>query len=203
MWLRLVAHTRCRDIYEPYGTLADWDRLIEEVHQHGMKLVMDLVVNHCSSEHAWFKDAISSKDSKHRDWFIWRKGTKDEQGKPLPPNNWRSVFGHGPAWTYDEASDEWYLRLFVSQQPDLNWENPAVREAVYDLMKFWLDKGIDGFRMDVINLISKVPGLPDAPIVDKDSQYQPGFIYCANGPRVHEFLKEMNSKVLSKYDILT
>ncbi|GHJ89286.1 hypothetical protein NliqN6_5688 [Naganishia liquefaciens] len=192
-----------RDIYEPYGTMDDFDELLKTMHEHGLKLIMDLVVNHCSSEHEWFIESKSSKQNPKRDWFIWRKGKVDENGQKVPPNNWKSVFGAGPAWTYDEGTDEWYLRLFVSQQPDLNWENPEVRQAVYDLMKFWLDKGVDGFRMDVINLISKVPGLPDAEIEDPDSKYQPGFKYTANGPKMHDYLREMNAEVLSKYDVLT
>ncbi|KAJ9118658.1 hypothetical protein QFC22_003878 [Naganishia vaughanmartiniae] len=192
-----------REVYEPYGTMADFDELLATMKKHGLKLIMDLVVNHCSSEHEWFIESKSSKQNPKRDWFIWRKGKRDENGEPIPPNNWRSVFGAGPAWTYDEGTDEWYLRLFVSQQPDLNWENPEVREAVYDLMKFWLDKGVDGFRMDVINLISKAPGLPDAEVVDPSSNYQPSFKYTANGPKMHLYLREMNAKVLSKYDVLT
>ncbi|KAJ9101239.1 hypothetical protein QFC21_003458 [Naganishia friedmannii] len=186
-----------REVYEPYGTMADFDELLATMKKHGLKLIMDLVVNHCSSEHEWFIESKSSKQNPKRDWFIWRKGKQDENGQPIPPNNWRSVFGAGPAWTYDEGTDEWYLRLFVSQQPDLNWENPEVREAVYDLMKFWLDKGVDGFRMDVINLISKAPGLPDAEVVDPSSKYQPSFKYTANGVGETPFTHD--PKILIQY----
>jgi oligo-1,6-glucosidase len=157
---------------------------------------MDLVVNHSSDEHPWFIESRKSKDNPYRDYYIWRPG---KDGKE--PNNWESVFG-GSAWEYDEATGEYYLHLFSKKQPDLNWENPKLRQEIYDMMKFWLDKGIDGFRMDVINFISKVPELPDAPNPD-GKKYVSGAQYFINGPRIHEFLQEMNRKVLSKYDIMT
>ncbi|KAF8990723.1 glycoside hydrolase family 13 protein [Cyathus striatus] len=191
-----------RDIDPRYGTLEDWDNLLKGVHERGMKLVMDLVVNHTSDEHAWFTESRSSKSSPKRDWYIWRPPKYDQNGNRQPPNNWKSVF-QGSAWDYDESTNEYYLHLYVSKQPDLNWDNPKVREAVYDMMKFWLDKGCDGFRMDVINLISKAEGLPDAPITVPDQPYQPASMYFANGPRVHEYIKEMRVEVLSKYDIMT
>jgi oligo-1,6-glucosidase len=185
-----------RDIMDEFGTMADWEKLLEEVHKRGMKLIMDLVVNHSSDEHPWFIESRKSKDNPYRDYYIWRPG---KDGKE--PNNWESVFG-GSAWEYDEATGEYYLHLFSKKQPDLNWENPKLRQEIYDMMKFWLDKGIDGFRMDVINFISKVPELPDAPNPE-GKKYVSGAQYFINGPRIHEFLQEMNQEVLSKYDIMT
>ncbi|WP_160679253.1 alpha-glucosidase [Clostridium sp. C8-1-8] len=185
-----------RDIMDEFGTIKDFDELLEGMHERGLKLVMDLVVNHSSDEHQWFVESKKSKDNQYRDYYIWRKG-KDGN----PPNNWGSFFS-GSAWQYDEATDEYFLHLFSKKQPDLNWENEKVRNEVYDMMKYWFDKGIDGFRMDVINLISKVSGLPDGEKGEHDL-YGNGFPLFANGPRVHEFLKEMNREVLSKYDIMT
>ena len=185
-----------QDIMDEFGTLADWEDLLAEMHKRGIKLVMDLVVNHTSDEHSWFKESRKSKDNPYRDFYIWRPAKKGGE-----PNNWRSFFG-GSAWQYDEQTGEYYLHLFTKKQPDLNWENPNVREEVYKMMNWWLQKGIDGFRMDVINMISKVPGLPDAPVVSHD-RYQFGGQYFINGPRLMEFLIEMKQKVLSRYDILT
>lgn len=185
-----------RDIMDEFGTLADWEELVAKLHARDIKLVMDLVVNHTSDEHPWFVEARKSKKNPYRDFYIWRPG-KDGQ----EPNNWRSVFG-GSAWTYDEQTDEYYLHLFSTKQPDLNWENPEVRREVYSLMRWWLDKGVDGFRMDVINLISKVPGLPDAPVVSSD-RYQWGGQYFIHGPRLMEFLQEMKQQALASYDTLT
>ena len=144
-----------RDIMTEFGTLADWREMIEGMHQRGIKLIMDLVVNHTSDEHPWFVEARKSKDNPYRDYYIWRASKDDHE-----PNNWASFFG-GSAWQFDEATGEYYLHLFTKKQPDLNWENPKVRAEVYDLMHWWLKQGVDGFRMDVINMISKVPGLPD------------------------------------------
>ncbi|KAF9463172.1 glycoside hydrolase family 13 protein [Collybia nuda] len=191
-----------RDIDPQYGTLADWDNLIKGVHDRGMKLMMDLVVNHSSDEHEWFLQSRSSKDNPKRDWYIWRPPKYDAAGNRQPPNNWRSVF-QGSAWDYDEKTNEYYLHLYVSKQPDMNWDNPDVRQAVWDLMNFWIDRGCDGFRMDVINIISKVDGLPDAPITEPGQPYQPASTLFANGPRVHEYIKEMNKKVLSAQDLIT
>ncbi|KAI5120424.1 hypothetical protein M0805_006924 [Coniferiporia weirii] len=190
-----------RDIDPRYGTLEDWDQLVKGMHERGLKMMMDLVVNHTSDQHEWFKESRSSKTNPKRDWYIWRPAKYDEHGNRHPPNNWKSQF-QGSAWEWDEETQEYYLHIYVVGQPDLNWENPDVRNAVWDVMRFWLDRGADGFRMDVINLISKVPGLPDAPISDPREEYQPAPMYYANGPRVHEFLKEMNREVLSKYDRL-
>jgi oligo-1,6-glucosidase len=192
------------DIDPSYGTLADVDNLIAECKKRDMKLVMDLVVNHTSEEHAWFLDSRSSRTSSKRDWYIWKPAKYDSNGKREPPNNWAQILGEAnSAWTWDETTQEYYLSLFTPEQPDLNWENPAVRSAVHAVLKFWLDRGCSGFRMDVINLISKVQGYPDADIVVKNNRYQPGDKYYANGPRLHEYLKEINRKVLSKYDTLT
>ncbi|KAL6710335.1 hypothetical protein ACN47E_009281 [Coniothyrium glycines] len=192
------------DIDPSYGTLADVDNLIKEVQKRGMKLVMDLVVNHTSNEHAWFLDSRSSKDSPKRDWYIWKPARYDANGKRLPPNNWAQILGEAnPAWTWDEKTQEYYLSLFTPEQPDLNWENPEVRAAVHDVLRFWLDRGVSGFRMDVINLISKVQSFPDAERAVLDNKYQPGHKYYANGPRLHEWLKELRRDVLDKYDTLT
>ncbi|CZT43865.1 probable alpha-amylase [Rhynchosporium secalis] len=187
-----------KDIHAPYGTLKDVDELIEGCHKRGMKLLMDLVVNHTSDQHEWFKAAKSSKDNPYRDFYMWKKPKYDSEGKRHPPNNWGAVWG-GSAWEYDETSDEYYLHIFAPEQPDLNWENPKVRAAVHDIMRFWLDKGVDGFRMDVINFISKVPGLPDAEITRPDTEFQPGIKLYACGPRLHEYLLELG-KILEEYN---
>ncbi|WP_066393173.1 alpha,alpha-phosphotrehalase [Neobacillus mesonae] len=183
-------------IMNEFGTMADFDQMLTEAHNRGMKLVMDLVVNHTSDEHAWFVESKKLKDNPYRDFYFWREG---KDGKE--PNNWGSVFG-GSAWQYDETTDEYYLHLFSKKQPDLNWENPKLREKVYNMMKFWLDKGIDGFRMDVINMISKNPELPDGD-QGEGQPYGDGGRYFMNGPRIHEFLQEINQEVLSKYPIMT
>ncbi len=185
-----------RAIMDEFGTMADWEELLEAVHRRGMKLVMDLVVNHTSDEHAWFVASRSSKDSPYRDYYWWRPGSDGKE-----PNNWESMFS-GSAWEYDETTDEYFLHLFSKKQPDLNWENPRLRREIYEMMTWWLDKGIDGFRMDVINFISKVPKLPDAP--DPEGKgYVSGADFFMNGPRIHEFLQEMNREVLHRYDIMT
>ncbi|KAJ2933230.1 hypothetical protein H1R20_g3817, partial [Candolleomyces eurysporus] len=185
-----------------YGTLEDWDNLLKGVHERGMKLMMDLVVNHSSDEHDWFIQSRSDKLNPKRDWYIWRPPRYDPSGRRQPPNNWKAVF-QGSAWEYDEKTSEYYLHLYLTKQPDLNWDNVEVRDAVWKLMKFWLDRGCDGFRMDVINIISKAEGLPDAPVTVPEEPYQHASIHFANGPRVHEYLREMNEKVLSKYDLIT
>ena len=185
-----------RDIMDEFGTKEDFNELLSEMHSRGLKLIMDLVVNHTSDEHNWFAESRKSKDNEYRDYYIWKDGKEDN-----PPNNWGSFFS-GSAWKYDETTEQYYLHLFSTKQPDLNWENKKVRNEVYDMMKFWLDQGIDGFRMDVINLISKVPGLPDGEKAN-GALYGDGFPFTGNGPRVHEYLQEMNKEVLSKYDIMT
>ncbi|MCI8582329.1 MAG: alpha-glucosidase [Dorea sp.] len=184
-----------RKIMAEFGTMEDYDRMLSKAHELGIKIMMDLVVNHTSDEHAWFVESRKSEDNEYRDYYIWRDG---KEGKE--PNNWGSCFG-GSAWKYDEGTDQYYLHLFSEKQPDLNWENPKVRESVFDMMNWWCEKGIDGFRMDVISLISKTPGLPDGAV--GKSGYGNFATYCANGPRVHEYLQEMNREVLSKYDLIT
>ena len=185
-----------RQIGAEFGTMEDFDELLAEMHRRGLRLLMDLVVNHTSDEHPWFVESRKSRDNPYRDYYIWRTG---KQGRE--PNNWSSCFG-GSAWEFDSATDEYYLHLFSRKQPDLNWENPRVRAEIHELMTWWLDKGIDGFRLDVINMISKVPGLPDAPVTG-DGPYQWGGQYFLHGPRLTEFLREMKEKVLCKYDVFT
>ena len=184
-----------KDIMDEFGTMDDFDRLLNEVHKRGMRLVMDLVVNHTSDEHAWFAESRKSRDNPYREYYIWRDGK--EGGAP---NNWGSCFG-GPAWEYDDLTDQYYLHLFSKKQPDLNWENPKVRNEVYDMMRWWCDKGIDGFRMDVIAMISKDPELPDGPI--NDGIYGDFSSYVICGPRNHEYIQEMRREVLNHYDLLT
>ncbi|WHY01518.1 alpha-glucosidase [Neobacillus sp. DY30] len=178
-------------IMKEFGTMGEFDQLLTEIHKRGLKVIMDLVVNHTSDEHEWFVESKKSKDNPYRDYYIWRE----------EPNNWGSVFS-GSAWEHDETTNEYYLHLFSKKQPDLNWENPKLRQEVYQMMKFWLDKGIDGFRMDVINFISKHPDLPDG-VKDEQQQYGDGSPYFMNGPRIHEFLHEMNQEVLSKSPVMT
>jgi oligo-1,6-glucosidase len=185
-----------QDIMPEFGTLAEWEELVAGLHERGIKLVMDLVVNHTSDEHPWFQESRKARDNPYRDFYIWRPGKDGRE-----PNNWASFFG-GSAWQYDEATGEYYLHIFSKKQPDLNWENRQVRQAVYEMMHWWLQKGVDGFRMDVINLISKVPGLPDEPVTIP-GPYQFGGRYFVNGPRLLAFLDEMKREVLSHYDILT
>jgi oligo-1,6-glucosidase len=178
-----------------FGTLADFDQLVVELHRRGMKLVMDLVVNHTSDEHPWFIDSASGSLSAKRDWYWWRPPRPGFVGGTpgAEPTNWESFFS-GPTWEFDAASGEYYLHLFSRKQPDLNWENPEVRSAVYSMMRWWLDRGVDGFRMDVINLISKNPALEDG-IVPPGSRLGDGFPHYSYGPRIHEFLREMHSEV--------
>ncbi len=174
-------------IMTEFGTMADFDALLAGVHQRGMRLILDLVVNHSSDEHRWFQESRKSKDNPYRDYYIWRAGGGG------PPNNWQSFFS-GPAWAFDEVTGEYYLHLFAEKQPDLNWENPALRQEIYRMMRFWLDKGVDGFRMDVIPFLSKDPYFPDYP----EGRFGDLTIH-ANGPRIHEFLQEMHSEVLAHY----
>ena len=180
-------------IMEEFGTMEDYDRMLARAHELGIKIMMDLVVNHTSDEHAWFVESRKSVDNPYRDFYIWRKG---KDGKE--PNNWGSCFS-GSAWKYDSQTDMYFLHLFSKKQPDLNWDNPKVRDRVFEMMNWWCEKGIDGFRMDVISLISKPEGLPDG--IPGETGYADSG--CANGPHVHEYLKEMNRKVLSHYDLIT
>ncbi len=185
-----------QDIMDEFGTLADWEELVAGLHVRSIKLVMDLVVNHTSDEHPWFLQSRASKQNAYRDYYIWRPGRDGHE-----PNNWRSFFG-GSAWAYDEPTGEYYLHLFSRKQPDLNWEHPPVRSAIFAMMRWWLGKGVDGFRMDVINLLSKVPGLPDAPVTTTE-RYQWGWQFFVHGPRLMEFLHEMRQQALAPYDTLT
>ena len=184
-----------QDIMDEFGTMADFDALLAAAHERGIKIVMDLVVNHTSDEHRWFVESRKSSYNEYRDYYIWKKG-KDGG---TPPNNWGSCFG-GSAWQYDEATDMYYLHLFSRKQPDLNWDNPKVRREVFDMMTWWCDKGIDGFRMDVISMISKTKEMPDGKVHGLYGDYGP---YCVHGPNVHKYLQEMNKEVLSRYDIMT
>ncbi|MEU7992388.1 glycoside hydrolase family 13 protein [Rothia amarae] len=191
-----------RQIMDEFGTLADFDELMAVAQENDIKIMMDLVVNHTSDEHEWFQQARSSRDNKFRDYYIWKDAAGyDDDGTPLPPNNWISAFAPS-AWEWDEGTEQFYLHLFSKKQPDLNWDNPTVRQEVYDIMRFWLDKGVSGFRMDVINLISKDPAYPNDPEVEAGG-HESALWMAANGPRVHEYLQEMNREVLSKYDVVT
>ena len=185
-----------RDIMDEFGTLDDWKQMIDGMHQRGIKLVMDLVVNHTSDEHEWFKQSRSSKDNPYRDYYIWRPG-RGKNGKK-PPNNWTSRFS-GSAWEYDETTNEFYLHLFSKKQPDLNWDNPKVRQEVADICNYWFELGVDGFRCDVITYISKTEGLPDGkfnPIICGDEKF-------VIGPHYHEYMHELNQRAFSKYDTMT
>ncbi len=191
------------DVDPLFGTLDQLDELIAGLHERGIKLVMDLVVNHTSSAHAWFVESRSSTDNPKRAWYWWRPPRAGhEAGTPgAEPTGWQSVFS-GPAWTLDERTGEYYLHIFAAEQPDLNWENPEVRQAVYAMMRRWLDRGVDGFRMDVINLISKTVGPPDASgrptlVADPDDAAYHGTPPVLNGPRIHEFLQEMHREVFA------
>jgi oligo-1,6-glucosidase len=182
------------NIHPEYGGMEDFDELLTGLHQRGMKLIMDLVVNHTSDEHQWFEKSKASKDNSHRDYYIWKPGKNGG-----PPNNWPSFFG-GSAWTLDKSTNEYYLHLFTKKQPDLNWENPELREQIYTILKFWLEKGIDGFRMDVIPLISKRLDFADTDLPTFNNIIEKVY---SNGPRVHEYINEMYEKVLQHYDIMT
>ena len=183
-------------IMAEFGTMEDFDALLLEVHELGMKLVMDLVVNHTSDEHPWFQESKKSRENPYRDYYIWKEPREGGM-----PNNWASRF-RGPAWAWDEQTKMYYLHIFSRKQPDLNWENPKVRQRIYDMMAWWGEKGIDGFRMDVISMLSKEPSYPDGELKD-GNPYGDGQPFYANGPRIHEFLKEMNQKVLSRFDWMT
>ncbi|WAO86332.1 Glycoside hydrolase family 13 [Fusarium falciforme] len=191
-----------RDIHRPYGTVEDVEALIQGCHERGIKVLLDLVVNHTSHEHEWFRESRSSRTSPKRDWYFWRDPKFDSDGTRQPPNNWASIFG-GSAWTWDEPTGQYYLSLFLPEQPDLNWANEEMRRATYADMQFWLDRGADGFRIDSMNLMSKHPDLPDAPITRPDSKFQPGDKYFASGPRMHDYIREMREEVLDKYACMT
>lgn len=190
-------------IYAPYGTLADVDTLVRECHARQMKVILDLVVNHTSIEHPWFKESRSSKDNPKRSWYIWKPPRYDENGNRQPPTNWRGYFA-GSTWAWDETTYEYYLHLYAPEQPDLNWDNPDCRAAIYqDTMRFWLDRGVDGFRIDTVNKFSKHADYADAPISDPNSSLQPAPEMWCNGPRIHEFIHEMNREVLAPYSAVS
>ena len=182
-------------IMDEFGTMEDFDRMLATAHEKGIKIMMDLVVNHTSDEHKWFIESRKSTDNPYRDYYIWRPAKEDGS----LPNNWGSCFS-GPAWEYDKTTDMYFLHLFSKKQPDLNWDNPAVRQDVFDMMNWWLKKGVDGFRMDVISLISKEPGLPDK---ETGINGYATFNVSANGPHVHEYLQEMRQKALNNSDTIT
>ncbi|PQD95464.1 glucohydrolase [Pradoshia eiseniae] len=182
-------------IMKDFGSMEDFDRLLSEVHARGMKLIMDLVVNHTSDEHPWFIESKSSPNSPKRDWYIWSDGAED-----VLPNNWESIFS-GSAWEYDKESSQYYLHVFAKKQPDLNWENTDMREAVYSMINWWLDKGIDGFRIDAISHIKKKEGFPNT---EADDQSQiPGFSFYTNQEGIHDILQELKDRTFSRYDIMT
>lgn len=183
-------------IQPSFGTMEDFDVMLAEAHKRGIKVVMDLVVNHTSDQHRWFLESKKSKDNPYRDYYIWRDPVDGKE-----PTNWGGCFG-GSAWQFDETTGQYYLHQFAVEQPDLNWENPVVRKEIFDMMNWWCEKGIDGFRMDVISLISKPEVYENGPI-NTDDHYSAVGAITANGHRVHEFLKEMNKEVLSKYDLIT
>ncbi|WP_377887258.1 alpha-glucosidase [Alkalihalobacillus sp. R86527] len=185
-----------QDIMEDFGTMEDFDCLLREVHDRGMKLIIDLVLNHTSDEHKWFVESRSSKEDPKRDWYIWRDGKEGHE-----PNNWESIFG-GSAWQYDEKTDQYYLHVFSTKQPDLNWENSDVRDALYDTVNWWLDKGIDGFRIDAISHIKKRPGLPDMPN-PKNDKYVSSFDMHMNQNGIQPFLEEFKNKTYANYNVMT
>lgn len=183
-----------QQIMKEFGTMKDFDNMLEQAHKRGIKIMMDLVVNHTSDEHRWFIESKSSKNNPYRDYYIWRDGKNGKE-----PNNWGSCFG-GSAWQYDKTTDMYYLHLFSKKQPDLNWDNPKVRDEIFSMMTWWCEKGIDGFRMDVISMISKDKNLPDGIGNSLYGDFSP---YVINGPHVHDYLQQMNKEVLSKYDLIT
>jgi alpha-glucosidase len=185
-----------KGIMEDFGTMEDFDQLLAEVHNRGMKLIMDLVLNHTSDEHPWFIESRSSKDNPYRDYYIWHPG---KEGKE--PNNWESIFG-GAAWEYDERTEEYFMHIFSRKQPDLNWENPKVRRDLYKMVNWWLDKGIDGFRIDAISHIKKVPGFPDLPN-PTNKKYVPSMEGHMNREGIQVFLEELKQETFAKYDIMT
>jgi len=185
-----------QDIMEDFGTMEDFDQLLNEVHKRDMKLIIDLVLNHTSDEHPWFIESKSSKENPKRDWYIWRDGVKGKE-----PNNWESIFG-GSAWEYDDETDQYFLHVFSTKQPDLNWENEDVRDALYDTVNWWLDKGIDGFRIDAISHIKKRPGLPDMPNPKKE-KYVSSFDMHMNQKGIHTFLQEFKDRTYANYDVMS
>ena len=185
-----------KGISPEFGTMKDFDELLEEVHKRGMKLIMDLVLNHTSDEHPWFIQSRSTKDNPYRDYYIWHPSKNGKE-----PNNWESIF-NGSAWEYDESTKEYYLHIFSRKQPDLNWENPKVRHDLYEMVNWWLDKGIDGFRVDAISHIKKVAGFPDLPNPDK-RKYVDSMAGHRNREGIQIFLEELKKETFAKYDVMT
>ena len=181
-----------QDIMSDFGTMDDFNELLSEIHKRNMKIIIDLVINHTSDEHPWFIESRSSKENPKRDWYIWRKGKDNKE-----PNNWESIF-KGSAWEYDENSKEYYLHLFSKKQPDLNWKNEDMRNEIYKMINWWLDKGIDGFRVDAISHINKEDGLADMDNPD-NLKYVPSFDKHMNVNGIHEYLKELKENTFSKY----
>ncbi|KAL3479683.1 glycoside hydrolase [Aspergillus californicus] len=189
-------------VHPPYGTVDDMERLITECHARSLRVLLDLVINHTSHLHAWFQESRSSKNNPKRDWYIWRPPRYDADGQRRPPNNWRAAF-EGSVWEWDEHTQEYYLHFFAPEQPDLNWDTPATRAAIYEsAMRFWLRKGVDGFRVDTVNLYSKNMQFPNAAVTDFLSPWQPAFELFCNGPRIHEYIREMN-QVLEEFGAMT
>lgn len=186
-----------QDIMDEFGTMQDFDQLLEEAHKRGMKIIMDLVINHTSADHPWFVESRSSKDNPKRDYYIWADPKEDG----TEPNNWESIFS-GSAWEYDEQTGQYYMHIFATRQPDLNWENPKVRQDLYAMVNWWLDKGIDGFRIDAISHIKKVPGFPDLPNPE-NKRYVPSLDGHMNREGIHVFLEELKQETFDKYDIMT
>ena len=186
-----------RSLAPEFGTMADWDALLDELHAHDMRLLMDLVVNHTSDEHEWFEKS-RRREAGYEEYYYWRDGGENEDGTPTPPNNWRSFMG-GSAWTWDDSREQWYLHLFDEKQPDLNWRNPDVRDEIASLVNWWLEKGIDGFRIDAINYISKPDGLPDG-----SGEREPvGIEVFSHGPRIHDYLRELSDRTFAQHDVMT
>ncbi|CDQ38757.1 glycoside hydrolase family 13 protein [Virgibacillus salexigens] len=183
-------------IMSEFGTMTDFNQLLEEVHQRDMKLIMDLVINHTSDEHPWFMESRSSRNNPYRDYYIWHEAKGNRE-----PNNWESIFG-GSAWEYDEPTNAYYMHVFSRKQPDLNWENPKVRQSLYEMVNWWLDKGIDGFRVDAISHIKKAPGFPDMPNPE-NKKYVPSFDGHMNQKGIHDFLAELKQETFDHYDIMT
>lgn len=185
-------------IYPPYGTMEDMDNLIKGLHSRGIRILLDLVINHTSSQHAWFKESRKSRDNAYSDYYIWRD-PRYINGERCPPTNWGAMFG-GSAWEYVKERDQYYLHLFASGQPDLNWESCVVREAIYNsALRFWLRKGVDGFRVDTANLYSKDQRYSDGPVLPRFAPYGSGRDYYVNGPRIHEFHQEIRREVLDEF----
>ncbi|EAW14025.1 alpha-glucosidase [Aspergillus clavatus NRRL 1] len=194
-----------RKVNPIFGTMEDLELLINETHDRGLKLILDIALNHTATEHEWFQTSRRARKDPSlgkRDWYFWSEGKRDESGNRIPPNNWESTFT-GSTWELDEVADEFYLHIFGKNQPDLNWDCEEVRKELYSVLRFWLDKGVDGFRLDTMNLVSKTSSFPDAPIAKPGSIWQPANHLFANGPHIHEYLQEMYEEVLSHYDCMT